>query len=70
MGIIHSMYTFATSNPRNPFPLKDRDFCAWYFAALKKQSKKVEYQKKKIEKESGVLQEGRLLSAEFTKTFI
>lgn len=52
MGIIHSMHTFATSNPCNPFALKDRDFCACCFAALKKQSKK-EYLKKKTEEWSG-----------------
>lgn len=63
MGIIPAMYTFATSNPCNPFALKDRYFCPCFFAALKKQSRKVEYEKKKTEKESGVLQEGRLLSA-------
>lgn len=62
MGIPHSMYTFATSNPSNPFVLRDRYFCACCFAAPKKQSKKVEYQKKKIDK-SGVLQEERVLSA-------
>lgn len=63
MGILHSLYTFTTSNPCIPFALRDRYFCGCCFAALKKQSKKVEYQKKKIDKKSGVLQDERLLSA-------
>jgi len=61
MGIIHLRYTFTTSNPCNPFVLKDRDCCACCFATLKKQSKKVECQKKKNrEKDREDLQEGRL----------
>lgn len=64
MGNIHSIYTFTTSNPCNPFALKDKLLCL--LSCRTEEAK----QKGGVSEKENRKREWRLEKTEFIKTFI